>query len=74
MIVCVCNAVSERHIRSAVKDGAASVRDLSRRTGLGTCCGKCLPEAHLVLARSLAAAEDAHESPCFAAPAADVAA
>jgi len=74
MIVCVCKAVSERHIRSAVKGGALSMRDLSRRTGLGTCCGKCVPEAHLVLARNLATAQDAHDSPCFAGPAADFAA
>lgn len=55
MIVCVCKAVSDRHIRSAVRDGASSVQDLSRETGLGTCCGSCLPEAELALARCLGA-------------------
>ncbi len=53
MIVCVCKAVSDRQIRAAVKDGATHLRDLSRDLGVGTCCGKCLPEAESVLARSL---------------------
>jgi bacterioferritin-associated ferredoxin len=53
MIICVCKAVSERHIRSAVKNGAASVRDLTRELGLGSCCGKCVPEARATLAAAL---------------------
>ena len=53
MIVCVCKAVSDRHIRSAVRNGATSLRDLTRQFGLGTCCGKCLPEAKATLASSL---------------------
>ncbi len=50
MIVCVCKSVSDRHIRAAVQEGATCVRDLSRQFGLGTCCGKCLPEAKRALA------------------------
>jgi len=53
MIVCVCKAVSDRHIRSAVKDGASCMRDLNRALGVGACCGKCLPEAKKVLSHSL---------------------
>ena len=53
MIICVCKAVSERHIRSAVKGGATRLRDLTRELGVGTCCGKCLPEAKATLAASL---------------------
>jgi bacterioferritin-associated ferredoxin len=53
MIICVCKAVSDRHIRSAVKNGAASMRDLTRELGVGTCCGKCLPEAKATLSASL---------------------
>jgi bacterioferritin-associated ferredoxin len=55
MIICVCKAVSERHIKSAVKGGCSSLRDLTRELGLGTCCGKCLPEAKLALSASLEA-------------------
>jgi bacterioferritin-associated ferredoxin len=53
MIVCVCKAVSDRHIRSAVKDGASCMRDLTRELGIGACCGKCVPEARRVLSDSL---------------------
>ncbi|WP_424191917.1 (2Fe-2S)-binding protein [Ampullimonas aquatilis] len=42
MIVCVCKAVSERHIRQALKEGMAETfDDLQIDLGLATCCGKC---------------------------------
>jgi bacterioferritin-associated ferredoxin len=59
MIICVCKAVSDRHIRSAVKNGAKSLRDLTRDLGLGTCCGKCVPEARAALSESRDAGGDA---------------
>jgi bacterioferritin-associated ferredoxin len=59
MIVCVCKAVSDRQIRTAVKEGATSLRDLTRDLGVGTCCGKCLPEAKSALAASLKACDNA---------------
>jgi len=59
MIVCVCKAVSDRHIRSAVKQGASCMRDLTRELGVGTCCGKCVPEARSVLSACVASDADA---------------
>jgi bacterioferritin-associated ferredoxin len=59
MIICVCKAVSDRHIKSAVKGGASSLRDLTRELGLGTCCGKCVPEARATLYASLEARSEA---------------
>jgi bacterioferritin-associated ferredoxin len=59
MIVCVCKAVSDRQIRTAVKGGANSLRDLTRELGIGTCCGKCLPEAKSALADSIKSCESA---------------
>jgi bacterioferritin-associated ferredoxin len=53
MIVCICKAVSDKHIRSAVRGGATNLRDLTRELGVGTCCGKCLPEAKATLSASL---------------------
>lgn len=54
MIICVCKAVSDRHIRRAALDGEVlSLRDLTRELGVGTCCGKCVPAAREVLARAL---------------------
>jgi bacterioferritin-associated ferredoxin len=53
MIICICKAVSDRHIRSAVKGGATRLRDLTRELGVGSRCGKCLPEAKATLSASL---------------------
>ena len=53
MIICVCKAVSDRHIRAAVNCGATNLRDLTRELGVGTCCGKCVPEARATLSNSL---------------------
>jgi bacterioferritin-associated ferredoxin len=60
MIVCVCKAVSDRHIRAAVNDGATSMRDLTRELKVGTCCGKCLPEAKSALSACLAHRDSVH--------------
>lgn len=53
MIVCVCKAVSDKHIRRLVGEGASSLREVSRELGLGTCCGKCVPQAREVLSEAL---------------------
>lgn len=56
MIICVCKAVSDKTIRRSVEQGdVISLRDLSRETGLGTCCGKCVPAARSTLALALSA-------------------
>jgi bacterioferritin-associated ferredoxin len=57
MIICVCKAVSDRHIRAAVADGATCMRELTRGLGVGTSCGKCLPEAKAALAACMDLAE-----------------
>ena len=67
MIICVCKAVSDRHIRAAVNCGASSLRDLTRDLGVGTCCGKCLPEAKAALSASLDLRNDA--APAYFSPA-----
>lgn len=53
MIVCVCKAVSDKHIRRAVQEGATSLRQVSRELGLGTCCGKCVPHARDLVSSAL---------------------
>lgn len=56
MIICVCKAVSDKTIRRSVEQGdVISLRDLSRETGLGTCCGKCVPAARETLSKALSA-------------------
>ncbi len=42
MYVCVCNAVTERQIHHAVKQGAKTVKHLKDTLGVGAECGKCV--------------------------------
>ncbi len=41
MIVCVCKAVSERHIQQCIAAGASSVEELQIELGVAVCCGCC---------------------------------
>jgi bacterioferritin-associated ferredoxin len=41
MYVCICNAVTERDIDNAIRDGASDLGDLKERLQVGTCCGAC---------------------------------
>ena len=66
MYICNCNGITEREIRGAVELGCQSVADLSRDLGLGTCCGKCVSDAHGIL-RRCGINPAAHYSPCAAA-------
>jgi bacterioferritin-associated ferredoxin len=56
MYVCVCKAVSDKRIQSLAEQGVVRLQDLSARTGLGTCCGKCVSDAR----RELASAAHKH--------------
>lgn len=54
MYVCICRAVTDHAIRRCVDEGATSLRDLRRELGLGTQCGRCIPQARAVLREALA--------------------
>lgn len=41
MYVCVCRAVTEKHIESAVHAGARHLRDLRTQLGITEECGRC---------------------------------
>ncbi len=49
MYVCVCRAVSDSKIRRAVEQGAGSMRALKDQLGVGSVCGRCVPEARQLL-------------------------
>ena len=55
MYVCVCNAVTERHIAEAVRKGASRLRDLNRELGVARDCGRCASCARDCLRSELAA-------------------
>ena len=53
MYVCICKAVSEKKVLRAVDAGATTLKDLREQTGLGTGCGKCVPQAYQLLRDTL---------------------
>jgi bacterioferritin-associated ferredoxin len=61
MVVCHCKGLSERELRSAIRSGAATPRDLARTCGAGSVCGGCRP----VLDELLDAHASAESAPRF---------
>ena len=54
MYVCVCNAVTERHIGQAVREGASTLRELRNQLGVAGECGRCATCARDCLRSALA--------------------
>lgn len=46
MFICICNAITERQVQSAVAQGANSMSDLQAQLGVATCCGCCAETAN----------------------------
>ncbi|MBL6985532.1 MAG: (2Fe-2S)-binding protein [Methylobacter sp.] len=42
MYVCVCQAVTDREIHQAARNGAKTLSDLRRDLGVGVDCGRCV--------------------------------
>ena len=42
-LICICNFVDEREIKSLLKKGAGSTKEIQLLTRAGTSCGRCLP-------------------------------
>ena len=51
MYVCICQAITDRQIEKAVKDGAQTFYDLKDHIGVGSCCGSCQEDAEAIIAR-----------------------
>ncbi len=49
MKVCICNNVSDSEIRTAIENGAQTMRDLREELCVGTECGKCACAAKRIL-------------------------
>jgi len=54
MYVCICNAVTDRQIRHAVRGGVVTFEQLRMQLPIARCCGRCEPHARQVLAQALA--------------------
>jgi bacterioferritin-associated ferredoxin len=49
LYVCVCNAVTDREIRSCADLGVVTLEDLRVHIGVASCCGRCAMSAEQVL-------------------------
>jgi bacterioferritin-associated ferredoxin len=56
MIVCHCHGVSDRAIRAAVREGAATRAEVARACAAGACCGGCHPAIQGIIESELARA------------------
>ena len=53
MYVCLCQGVTDGHIRDAIYEGCCSYRDVRENLGVGTQCGKCACAAKQVVRETL---------------------
>lgn len=73
MYVCLCKGVTDHQIRAEVEDGADSLRDVSRRLGVATQCGKCAGCARQVIREATCQRDrSCGDVPCSLAVAADL--
>jgi bacterioferritin-associated ferredoxin len=56
MIVCVCNAIREKEVRQAARDGASCPTSAYRCFGAKPRCGTCFPFAREIIASERATA------------------
>lgn len=54
MYVCLCRGITDQDIKNAVNQGAESFRQIREQLDLGTCCGRCVPEARQIISEELA--------------------
>ncbi|WP_341325271.1 (2Fe-2S)-binding protein [Methylotuvimicrobium sp. KM2] len=52
MYVCVCKAITDKQIRSAIENGHCSRRHLNQCLGVGSVCGKCSRHVKQILDES----------------------
>lgn len=57
MYVCLCNAVTEKHIADAIADGASCLKDLRSSLQVTATCGRCKNCAMQCLRNSLHASQ-----------------
>ena len=57
MIICHCNATTDREIRRAVRNGASSLREVSRACGAASGCGGCAESVLEIISSELGARE-----------------
>lgn len=56
MVVCICNAIKERELRAAVRDGASCPNSAYAAMGRKPKCGQCLNFARSIISAERATA------------------
>ena len=56
MVVCICNAIREKDLKEAVRDGADTPCSAYARFGRRPKCGQCVPFARTIIAAERASA------------------
>ena len=54
MYVCLCRGITDQDIKNAVANGAGTYREVRDLLDLGTCCGRCAPEARAIISDEVA--------------------
>lgn len=54
MYVCLCRGITDQDIKNAVAEGNENFREIRDMLDLGTCCGRCVPEARSIINSELA--------------------
>lgn len=54
MYVCLCRGITDQDIKNAVANGAGTYREVRELLDLGTCCGRCAPEARAIISDEVA--------------------
>ena len=49
MLICLCNGISDRHVRKAIVEGAETLEQIKEKLHIGTNCGCCLTKVKQLL-------------------------
>lgn len=53
MYVCLCKGITDRQIQDEICKGACTMRELYKRLGIASTCGKCGEQTRQLLIQSL---------------------
>lgn len=60
MIVCVCNSLNEKKIKSAIQSGATTPARVHAANGTKVCCGMCVPDISSMISSEKGTAHHSH--------------
>lgn len=54
MYVCLCRGITDQDIKDAIEMALKAIVKIRDLLDLGTCCGRCAPEARAIISEELA--------------------